>query len=270
MARQITSFLGTAGLALLSMSSPARAQPVFDRIVVFGDSLSDSGNAGRSSNGPVWVEYLAMRLGVALKPSRAGGLNFSVGGARLSRDSGPISLRAQADAYLRSNDRAANTLQIVYGGGNDVLDALAHPHADAMIRAAVESLQTIVADLVERGATDILVPNLPDVGITPAVQSRGNRAVEEAGARTQRFNRALDQALAGVARAPGLRIHRLDVEQLADLVRRDPAASGFRDISRPCSERPSCDGYLFWDHVHPTTEAHQRLSDAAFQVFVRP
>ena len=118
---------------------PGPSSAGVDRIVVFGDSLSDSGNAGRSSNGPVWVEYLAKRFGVALKPSRAGGLNFSVGGARLSRDSGPISLRAQADAYLRSNDRAANTLHIVYGGGNDVLEALGHPHADAMIRAAVES-----------------------------------------------------------------------------------------------------------------------------------
>jgi hypothetical protein len=35
----------------------------FERMVVFGDSLSDNGNAGRFSNGPVWVEQLGTQLG---------------------------------------------------------------------------------------------------------------------------------------------------------------------------------------------------------------
>jgi hypothetical protein len=38
------------------VNSSAQALPTFDQIVVFGDSLSDNGNAGRASNGPVWVE----------------------------------------------------------------------------------------------------------------------------------------------------------------------------------------------------------------------
>jgi len=60
-----------------------------DQIYVFGDSLSDTGNAfsrtgsppppyfnGRFSNGPVWVEYLADRLGLPRNPST----NFAFGG----------------------------------------------------------------------------------------------------------------------------------------------------------------------------------------------
>ena len=69
----------------------------FEKMYVFGDSLSDIGNvflltmgdlndptatpgavpfpayynAGRFSNGPVWVEYLADRLGITLQPSLA-------------------------------------------------------------------------------------------------------------------------------------------------------------------------------------------------------
>jgi outer membrane lipase/esterase len=50
------------------MNSSAQALPTFDQIVVFGDSLSDNGNAGRASNGAVWVEHLATRFGFMLEP----------------------------------------------------------------------------------------------------------------------------------------------------------------------------------------------------------
>jgi phospholipase/lecithinase/hemolysin len=252
------------------MSSSAQALPVFDQIVVFGDSLSDNGNAGRSSNGPVWVEHLATRFGVTLKPSRAGGSNFAIGGARLDPRSGNTSLRAQARAYLKAPRPAGRTLHIAYGGGNDLLAAVGQHQARAMVDAAVASLRSIVADLVSRGATDILVPNLPPIGITPAVRAQGSQAIEAANELAARFNSALDQALSGFAGRTDLQLYRLDVWQLADRVRADPAAAGFVDITSPCSQHRRCEGYLFWDGVHPTTQAHRRLADAAAQLLETP
>src|SRR3954454_23907956 len=90
-----------AALAMMS-GVPARAEPAFKAVVVLGDSLSDTGNAGRFSNGPVWVEALAGALNVPLRPTREGGSNFAVAGARLDPRSSPTSLRAQADLYLAS------------------------------------------------------------------------------------------------------------------------------------------------------------------------
>ena len=81
------------GLVVATDSSVSAALS-FDTVVVFGDSLSDSGNAGRFSNGPNWAEQLAERLKVPLRPSKAGGTNFAVGGARLDAGSGPTSLRS--------------------------------------------------------------------------------------------------------------------------------------------------------------------------------
>jgi phospholipase/lecithinase/hemolysin len=254
----------TVAVLSLMISSTGHAAPMFDRLVVFGDSLSDSGNAGRFSNGPVWVEQLANRLGVALKPSRAGGFNFAVGGARLDPRAGMNSLRAQVDLYLstpRSSDRA---LHIVYGGGNDLLAAVDFTHGASSVEAAVASLKSIVADLVNEGATDVLVPNLPDIGITPEVRARGARAIEQAGRLTSLFNSALDRSLGSLAAIPGLRLYRLDVREMAERARAGPTAFGFADISNPCIKLPSCEGYLFWDGIHPTTLAHDRLAEAAF------
>jgi phospholipase/lecithinase/hemolysin len=102
-------------LAICTSITPVRAGPITD-LVIFGDSLSDTGNVlalttvfqpppfpafpgaeGRFSNGPVWVEHLASGLGLAPKASPSnllfngasvvpigaqGGQNFSFGGAR--------------------------------------------------------------------------------------------------------------------------------------------------------------------------------------------
>lgn len=242
----------------------------FDHILVFGDSLSDNGNAGRASNGPVWVEYLAERFGRVLKPSQLGGTNYAVGGARLDPHSGDRNLRAQADLYLRTPRPNGRTLHIVYGGANDVLNAIGAHHGEKMIAAAVESFGSIVADLARSGATDVLVPNLPDVGITPVVRARGPQAVEEARRLVGRFNAAFEQALSGFAQDSGIRLHRLDIWQMGERVQMDPAAFGFADVINPCGEQHDCDGYLFWDDVHPTTRAHQRMAEAAVQVLVSP
>ena len=267
--RLFTTAFALLGL-IASMNTPARSTPTFEHLVVLGDSLSDTGNAGRSSNGPVWVEHLADRLGLQLSPSQRGGTNFAVGGARLDPRSGPHSLRAQVDAFLRRPKPNGRMLVIVYGGGNDLLAVVGHPHAPLMMDAAVSALRSIVADLIAHGASDILVPNLPDVGITPEVRARGSQAVAEARTLASRFNAALEGALAEATAKAGVRLYRLDVWSMVERARADPAAFGFVEIAKPCNTSGRCEGYLFWDQVHPTTQGHQRLAEAALQAVSSP
>ena len=54
--RQILQVAFLSGM--LASAAPAMAES-FTALVAFGDSLSDTGNAGRFSNGPVGVEHLA-------------------------------------------------------------------------------------------------------------------------------------------------------------------------------------------------------------------
>ena len=257
-------------LLALGVAPGVATASAFDQLVVFGDSLSDSGNAGRFSNGPVWVEQLAAKLGLSLEPSVKGGSNFAVGGARLDPHSGPDNLRAQADQYLRTPFGQGRILHIVFGGGNDLLGAVQVPGAERTVKAALASLKSIMADLARHGATDMLIANLPDVGITPTVRRLGPRAVAEARELTELFNHGLDRAVAELAPPRKPRFHRLDVRTMAARARADPAIFGFIDVNSPCNGLHSCDGYLFWDEVHPTTQAHARLADAALKLISEP
>src|SRR5215213_708132 len=219
-ARLVTTVLVRLGLVAI-MSIQAWSAPGFEYLVVFGDSLSDTGNAGRFSNGPVWVEYLADRLGLKRSPSQRGATNFAVGGARLDPRSGPHSLRTQADAFLRMPKPSGRTLVIVYGGGNDLLAAVGHPHGPTMVDAAVSALRSMVADLIAHRATDILVPNLPDVGITPEVRARGSQAVAEARTLSSRFNAALEGTLSDAPANSAVRLYCLNVWSMAEQARAD-------------------------------------------------
>ena len=260
---RMLTFAALAVAALALTPSPASA---FDEIVVFGDSLSDTGNAGRFSNGPVWVEGVANALGLSVRPSEAGGTNYAIGGARLDPASGPTSLPAQMQRHLEGSGLSRKRLYIVYGGGNDLIAAALGHAGDQLVDRAVEALRGMLFRLAEQGATDVLVPNLPDVGMTPAARSAGQTEINRAARLTRRFNQALEAVLRDLETTTSVRLYRLDVAAMAERARIDPAAFGFVNVTRPCIGLPSCEGYVFWDELHPTTAAHARLAEAALSV----
>src|SRR5688500_1659863 len=180
-----------AGIALLAcaLAAPAAAaeRAPFDRIVVFGTSLSDPGNAfvllgthgtppdysldpflvpdrpyakggQHFSNGPTWVEQLAQRLGLAASanPAFRGGdspaSNYAVGGAR-ARPVGNFHLEAQVNAFLRDVGGSApvRPLYVIEMGGNDLRDALV-----AGLTAGPAAAQAVVEEAVGAIAGNIM------------------------------------------------------------------------------------------------------------------
>ena len=240
--------------------SPYRA------LVVFGDSLSDSGNNGRYTNGPVWVELVARRLGLPLTPSRSGGTNYAVGGAPTHGN--PTAIRAQVQSFLSQHRGEADSeaLYVLFGGANDLLGGGCQPGDRTRVaQTAAAALRATVDDLTDAGATHILVANMPDIGLAPILRVQGPECAAAARRLTVAFNDALDQELRTVEDKSRIRILRLDTYGLAERLKADPQAAGFTDISSPCMNGP-CDGALFWDPVHPTSAAHARLADAALAV----
>ena len=258
------------GAVLASAVLPARAA-AYGGLVIFGDSLSDTGNAGRYSNGPVWVEHVARALGAKVEASGRGGSNYAVGGARLQGPAGSHSLRAQADEFLRSRAGRLdpNTLYVVYGGGNDLRAAVGAPDMRGAVHGALLSLRSILDDLIAAGAREILVPNLPNLAHTPETRSRGPNAAAAATELTVAFNQGLEGVLREVETGHGIRIKRLDVYRLMEEAAANPASFGFANITEPCSwQARACsepDKYLFWDSIHPTAAGHARLGEAALR-----
>ncbi|HYN39806.1 MAG TPA: SGNH/GDSL hydrolase family protein [Rhodospirillales bacterium] len=247
------------------MVQPAFAAPAFDGLVVFGDSLSDNGNAGRFSDGPVWVEVIARQMGVELRPSRAGGTNYAVGGARTH--GGPADLRAQVHDYLKkitAGDADPGTLLIVYAGANDLLARGCGRQQNGVAKTAAAAVTASVNDLAAAGARHILVPNLPDIGVAPAIRMQGGACAEQARRLTRAFNAALQHDLPAVETRHDVRIILLDVFALTEAVLADPREAGFEDVEMPCLHG-DCRRALFWDHLHPSSYAHARLAAAALR-----
>lgn len=288
--------------ALLLAALAAWAGP-FTSIVVFGDSLSDSGNIstltagavprsppyyqGRYSNGPTYVDLLAERYGLSLTPALQGGTNYAFGGATTGPAAAnfpgsfesPPSLLTQLGAYLGSRGAAGadrTGLYVVYGGSNDLFQAAQSANPSATVSSGVGNIVSIVRALVSAGATTILVPNLPNLGLTPAARASGSAVVQLLSALSQSFNAALASALQSLRASFGSSVNLVGLD-VYDTFQALVAAGNttFSNVTDPCLQEDlvqvivnatvcaTPDEYLFWDMRHPTAAGHRLLAEAA-------
>lgn len=289
-----------AAVALAALPAMA-ADPAFTRTVFIGDSLTDTGYfrpllppaaqvvAGRFTTNPgwVWADHIAHYYGTSADANGKVGDNYAAGGATVATDVvGPLgptpSLQTQAARYLAGNGgRAdADALYTVWGGANDVIGIATPAQAPAVIGAAVAGEVGIVTALQQAGARYVLVPNLPDIGLTPRARAGGPAAMAQATAVAQAYNDALYAGLgqAGVAFIP------LDTFSLLREVVADPAAYGFGNVTgTACRDASSigcnptsyvaadaADTYVFADGIHPTTATHAMLGAYAISVLEAP
>ena len=116
------------------------------------------------------------------------------------------------------------------------------------------------------GATDILVPGMPDLGLTPFFQAQGPLAAAQGTALTDAFNGALRANL-----PPGVTY--FDSASLLRSAVSNPGLFGFTNVTDPCFNGTTvCANpgqYLFWDDLHPTT-ATDAIVAGAFQTAVTP
>lgn len=285
-------------LAIFVFPGGGLAAP-YNQLILFGDSLSDVGNVdnipfspypgdgywqGRFSNGPVYAEHLAIGLGLdPLVRSGAGGTNYAFGGAQTAGTGGITGLflndvDEQVEAYLQSQTIDPSALYVVFAGANDFFNG----QMDAQV--PVNQLQQQIMQLANAGVTQLLVPNLPLLGETPAYRNNSTQrqAFNELAIA---FNSGLATMLKGVEVAyDDLTIFRLDVAHFFGEAMANPAAYGLANATQQAAaglepgmwsydldqivENP--EEYLFWDHVHPTATGHALLGDLALSLVALP
>lgn len=267
---------------------------LFSQMFVFGDSISDVGTLfsltggilppappyfnGRFSNGPVWVEDLAPRLGLTFNPST----DFAVGGATTgSQNVGSISnfilpgLQTEVDNFVTANQAGAdpNALYVVWAGANDYLGSGSTDFA-----TTVNNLATAVTKLTAVGAKNFMLPNQINLGATPAAISNGSQVQQGLSQLVVAHNTTLATAIQTLEQNPNINIIPVDVYSLLNNAIANPSNFGFTNVTTNlvpgAGTSPEVRGftlpsginpneYLFWDALHPTTRAHSLIADTA-------
>jgi outer membrane lipase/esterase len=293
-----------AAVAAATLSAlPVQAS--YNGLVIFGDSLSDSGNnfiaLGGSttpdaaitsnffvptypssstmySNGPVWATSFASMLGLSAAPALGGGSNFAFGGATTSGGAFVPSLTQQVGMFLGGTGGAAPSsfLYVIAGGGNNARAALeaigANPaNTFAIVGAASYQYATDVGNMVDTlqaaGAQDIVVWNTPNLGTAPAVFNQGPAVAGLASSVAMAMNGALDLRLSSESGVSTFDLF----GQVAGVIA-NPGAYGLSNVTDACvlGACPANE-YLFWDGIHPSARGHQILAEAMYaQVVPEP
>ena len=316
--RTYTPSLKTLSKAILAitLSSVGVAHASdYSSVTFFGDSLTDGGyfkkatealghpQSGQYTTNPdnTWATPFAESLGLnsvqntydeATGQQTTTGNNYAIGGARSGIDlqhdkyedttGKPLpvySTRSQVDRYLADKNIDSKGLYTVWTGANDLFAVVKDvPNASNIISAAVSDEVATVKKLHDNGANYIVVPNIPDVGLTPnfvgtPLATFGTDLVKQ-------YNEAL---YSGVKNT-GANVIPLDTFSLVQQVAANPTAYGFSNVTdKACKDTSSVEcgradldkpgaenSYFFADGVHPTGRAHRMIADYANAVVTAP
>jgi phospholipase/lecithinase/hemolysin len=292
--RNLTLLIFCVALFLLSASYGHQ------RLVVFGDSLSDDGNTfavarvpgipyfqGRYSNGPNWVDYFPgianyFHVDISLPTpwlkdptnSDDNATDFAVGGST-SGDFNVLNpafpkFSDQIMAYqerLGSNN-AADDLCVIWIGANDFAAGIKPPETVANIKGAIENLSTF-------GAKNFVVVTIPDLALTPQVKAAGGATILAATQFVVTTNVLLAVELPRFAFAHQISIDLVDMDAIFIPLVLSPGGFGFTNssgdaynLNLPLSASnpvPDPNEYVFWDGFHPTTNVYKLAAAFIFK-----
>ena len=274
----------------LSMAGLAHAE-LYSSVTFFGDSLTDGGyfspitqgklgikESGQFTTNPdnVWATSFAQQLGTTAVPivylGNQAGNNYAIGGARAGKDivntdfgvNVPVaSVNTQVNGYLTNKKVDPNGMYVVWGGANDLLAAAANPaNAINTISSAAGSQVAAIKALKDSGANYILVPNIPDIGLTPTAIAAGAGFQSSGTMLANLYN----QTMYSGAVATGANIIPLDTFSLLQQVAANPTAYGFTNMTqKACNTSSSLlcgsstlvapganESYFFADGIHPS------------------
>lgn len=291
--------IGGTVLGFAICATQAHAQSTFSKLIVFGDSLSDTGNIAivdlpppyfnnRISDGPVAADLLAQAINSDATRSghllgQTGGFNFAVSGGNIfggDRED----LSSQVSAYLQRAGGSADpdALYFVFMGGNDLRDVRSFASsndANAQITRIIDQLDAQLARLVASGARAFLIPNVANIGRLPETIEResgqpGLRQRAETYTRT--YNLTLANMLSKYTANPNLSVVEFDLFTALETILNNAGQFGFSNIEEGCFDPDEFDiateclvfGFErrpFFDQLHPSSATNSLISNSLVQ-----
>lgn len=281
------------GAALAASGAEARS---ISQLFVFGDSNVDIGRlsaelagnpndgavvppstvAGRSSDGPLIVEYLAETL-------RVPQLNFAWGGATSGPTNivgvlvpgapdtlmtGQSSQLMEFETYLGGAPADPRGLYILWAGSNDLFfpDKTDQDAIDAAVAGVEANLTAAAQKLSDLGARDIVIANrtprpfLSDAG-TPSDEPEGVRKNDAAG---RQLNAAMAALVPTLDAALPATVSLFDDYGLIRDIIANSGANGFTAYSplpdQYCINNDDCSTLINYDGAHKTSAVHRVLA----------
>jgi len=217
-----------------------------------------------------------LRVPFANRPEGAS-LNFAYGGAQAVGGAPIPNLDGQTDAYRGFPSGNPTGLYIITIGANDVRALVPKSGApvtgaaaEARLQAAAAEIADEVGELFSFGARHVLVTGIPDVGLIPSFNDVTDAAMRR-GLLTQYAQRldALVRAdLAVLALPDGAHLYGFDFKGWSDQIIADPAAFDFTNVTQSRTSQqqgalqPVGSGFLFFDQIHPSAQAHAQVAAA--------
>ncbi|WP_052250270.1 SGNH/GDSL hydrolase family protein [Enterobacter sp. Bisph1] len=263
-----------------------------DRMVIFGDSLSDTINVyngsygtvpnrtswyfGHFSNGLIWHEYL-VRKHITIPD-----YTWATGNAESGKGIIFYGLHQQMDsfeAYARYSKGYAidKTLFFIFFGGNDLINDRKKPEE------IIGNYSTEIPRLIADGAKQIVLFTLPDFSKVPAVQSRSEYEKKLLQQNVYTFNNMLTALVTSLKKDhPEVKFITADLFTYFEKLINNPVEYGYANNKDTClkmsgskidyftGRKPTADcvktkaAYMFWDNMHPTTMTHQYISEMLY------
>lgn len=233
-------------------------------------------------SGDVWLDYLKNQWDATIE-------NNAIGGAMtIGHESADIQamvnatmlpglgLIGQVTRYLVSSPTydADETIFSIWIGGNDLLEFFRGEYytsdPTALITDSVGRIITQIGSLYADGARNFLVLNLPDLSKTPAFNTKDAITQANVAGVVNSFNAALSAALSDFASAhTDADLYAIDAYTTMNAIIEDDgfenSTGTYLKVDESCdwdyaSFNGTFDQFLFFDCIHPTTDAHQLVA----------
>ena len=248
---------------------------------------------GRFSNGPTYAEDFPRILGIPQDKT----FNYAVGGARTNHKNSVYQswasgrtppppknyqnlkntgVMTQIDTYIKNPQTPSgkSTLFTIFAGPNNYLDlGRVQPvsligflkEANKLTSQAADDLYKNAHTLIEnKQASWLVMPNMPNLGLTPGARQKGSRVMEGGFVLTKLHNQKLSERAEKLTKNHDVNIYVVDFYTLFNDIIDNPQKYGIVNTREACIDNNICkntpsvqDKYLFFDPIHPTRVIHK-------------